>query len=81
MFAKAAAKHLERYPRFNKFSLLRIDDLNSFDSDNTPSVPVSIPISANSPSSLSSVPYKTSNESIVPTSRAYKDSVSFCRAM
>lgn len=80
MFAKAAAKHPKKYPCFNKFSLLCIDDLNSFDSDISSSVPVSIPVSADSPSSLSSIPYKTSNGSTVYTSRARKDSVLTRRA-
>lgn len=75
MFAKAAAKHPEKYPHFNKFSLLRTDDLNSYDLDISSSVPVSVSMTANSPSSLSSILYKTFNRSTVPTSRTRKDSV------
>lgn len=85
MFAKAVAKHLEKYPGFNRFSLLRTDSLNSFDPDKSFTnvslpVPVSVSVSADSSSSLSSVPYKTSNGSTVPTSRARKDSVLFRHA-
>lgn len=81
MFAKAAAKHLEKYPGFNRFSLLRMDSLDSFNSDNS-STNVSLPVtvSTNLSSSLSSVLYKTSNRSTIPTSRARKDSVLFRHA-
>lgn len=75
MFAKAAAKHPEKYPRFNKFSLLRTDSLDRFDSDDLFSVPVSAPeTTASSPTSI--VSYKTSNGSTIPTSSTRKDSVS-----
>lgn len=76
MFAKAAAKHPEKYPCFNKFSLLRMDSLNKFDSDIPSSIPVPVSSSADSSSSLSSIPCKTPKRSTVSTSRARKDSVS-----
>lgn len=60
MFAKAAVKHPEKYPCFNKFSLLRTDSLNSFDSCSTP-----VSVSINALSSLSSISYKTPNESTI----------------
>lgn len=85
MFAKAIAKHLEKYPCFNRFSLLHTDSLDRFDSDNFTNislpVPISVSVSADSSSSLSSVLYKTSNGSTIPTTRAHKDSVLFCHAM
>lgn len=80
MFAKAAAKHPEKYPRFNRFSFLRTDSLNSLDSDNSANVSVPISLSTNSLSSLSSIPCKTHKRSTVSTSRARKDSVSSCSA-
>lgn len=75
MFAKATAKHLEKYPRFNKFLLLRTDSLNSFDSDNLCNV--SIPVAIDSLSNSSTVSYKTSKRS---TSSTHKNSVSSRRA-
>lgn len=74
MFAKAAAKHPEKYPRFNKFSLLRTDSLDKFDSDITNSIPVPVPVDASS--STSSISYKTPNGSTIPTKKSRKDSVS-----
>lgn len=51
MFAKAMAKYLKKYPCYNKFSLLRIDSLDSFDMDNLCNTPVSVPIAIGSSSS------------------------------
>lgn len=79
MFAKAAAKHLEKYPYFNKFSFLCMDSLDKFDSDSSLSVPVSVPKTATS-SPISTVSYKTSNRSTILISSTRKDSVSSRRA-
>lgn len=74
MFAKAVAKHLEKYPCFNKFLLLCTDSLDNFDSDTSCNVPIPIAIdSSNNPSTVS---YKTSTGSTILTSSTRKDSVS-----
>lgn len=76
MFAKVAIKHPEKYPRFNKFSLLHTDSLDSFDTDNSCNTPISVPVAVDSSGSLSSISYKTSNGSTISTSRTCKNSIS-----
>lgn len=79
MFAKAAAKHQEKYPRFNKFSLLCTDSLDKFNLDILTSIPVLV--SVDTSSSTSSISYKTPNRSTIPTKNSCKNSVLFHCAM
>lgn len=73
IFAKAVAKHPEKYLHFNRFSLLRTDSLDRFNSDLSFSIPVSVPVDAIS--ITSNVSYKTSNGSTIPMKNTCKDSV------
>lgn len=77
--AKAAAKHPEKYPHFNKFTLLHTDSLDRFNLNISNSIHVSV--SVNTLSSTSSISYKTPNRSTIPTKNTCKDSVSFRHAM